>query len=92
MIRCLIASVVTALFISAENTVAFMGGDSMKLNIGNSTQILMTFTMSMVAAIGSAAGATIWQSFGKPKVEKIAEENSKPKRKIGFIIEEKSRG
>lgn len=63
----------------------------MKLNIGNSTQILMTFTMSMVAAIGSAAGATIWQSFGKPKVEKIAEENSKPKRKIGFIIEEKSR-
>lgn len=29
----------------------------MKLNIGNSTQILMTFTMSMAAAIGSAAGA-----------------------------------
>ncbi len=64
-----------------------MGGDSVKLNIGNSTQILMTFTMSMVAAIGSAAGATIWQLFGKPKIEKIAEENSKPKRKIGFTIE-----
>lgn len=79
---------VSALFISAENAVPFMGGDSMKLNIGNSAQILMTFTMSMVAAIGSAAGATIWQSFGKPKVEKIAEENSKPKRKIGFIIED----
>lgn len=79
---------VSALFISAENAVPFMGGDSMKLNIGNSTQILMTFTMSIVAAIGSAAGATIWQSFGKPKVEKIAEENSKPKRKIGFIIED----
>lgn len=79
---------VSALFISAENTALFMGGDSMKLNIGNSTQILMTFTMSMVAAIGSAAGATIWQSFGKPKIEKIAEENSKPKRKIGFIIED----
>lgn len=78
---------VSALFISAENAVPFMGGDSMKLNIGNSTQILMTFTMSMVAAIGSAAGATIWQSFGKPKVEEIAEKNSKPKRKIGFSID-----
>ena len=52
----------------------------MKLNMGNSTQqLLITFTTSMVAAIGTAAGATIWQSFGKPKVEKIAEENSKPK-------------
>lgn len=79
---------VSALFVPAENTVAFMGGNSMKPNIGSSTQILMTFTMSMVAAIGSAAGATIWQSFGKPKVEKIAEKNSKPKRKIGFIIED----
>lgn len=77
----------SAFFVSAENAVAFMGGDSMKLNMGNSTQLLMTFTTSMVAAIGAAAGATIWQSFGKPKVEKIAEENSKPKRKIGFTIE-----
>lgn len=59
----------------------------MKPNMKDSTQILMTFTMSMVAAIGSAAGATIWQSFGKPKVEKIAEKNSKPKRKIGFSID-----
>lgn len=32
-------------------------------------------------------GATIWQSFGKPKVEEIAEKNSKPKRKIGFSID-----
>ena len=71
----------------AKNTAPFTGGDSMKLNMGNSTQLLMTFTTSMVAAIGTAAGATIWQSFGKPKVEKIAEENSKPKRKIGFTIE-----
>lgn len=78
---------VSALFMSAENTVAFMGGDSMKLNMGNPTQLLVTFTTSMVAAIGTAAGATIWQSFGKPKVEKLAEENSKPKRKIGFTIE-----
>lgn len=59
----------------------------MKLNMGTPTQLLVTFTTSMVAAIGTAAGATIWQSFGKPKVEKIAEENSKPRRKIGFIIE-----
>lgn len=59
----------------------------MKLNFGTPTQLLMTFTTSMVAAIGTAAGATIWQSFGKPKVEKISEENSKPKRKIGFTIE-----
>ena len=58
----------------------------MKLNFGTPTQLLMTFTTSMVAAIGTAAGATIWQSFGKPKVEKIAEENSKSKRKIGFTI------
>ena len=58
----------------------------MKLNIGNSTQLLITFTTSMAAAIGSCAGATIWQSFGKPKVEEIAEKNSKPKRKIGFSI------
>lgn len=65
----------SAFFVSAENAVAFMGGDSMKLNFGNPTQLLMTFTTSMVAAIGTAAGATIWQSFGKPKVEKIAEEN-----------------
>lgn len=72
----------------AKNTGPFTGGDSMKLNMGNSTQqLLITFTTSMVAAIGTAAGATIWQSFGKPKVEKIAEENSKPKRKIGFTIE-----
>lgn len=63
----------SALFVSAENAVAFMGGDSMKLNFGTPTQLLMTFTTSMVAAIGTAAGATIWQSFGKPKVEKIAE-------------------
>jgi hypothetical protein len=41
----------------------------------------------MAAAIGSCAGATIWQSFGKPKVEEIAEKNSKPKRKIGFSID-----
>ena len=78
----------SAFFVSAENAVAFMGGDSMKLNFGNPTQLLMTFTTSMVAAIGSAAGATIWQLFGKPKIEKIAEENSKPKRKIGCIIED----
>ena len=37
-------------FVSAENAVAFMGGDSMKLNFGNPTQLLMTFTTSMVAA------------------------------------------
>ena len=77
----------SAFFVSAEKAVPFMGGDSMKLNMGNPTQLLMTFTTSMVAAIGTAAGATIWQSFGKPKVEKIAEENSKLKRKIGFTIE-----
>lgn len=59
----------------------------MKLKIDNSTQLLMTFITSMVAAMGTAAGATIWQSFGKPKIEKIAEEQSKPKRKIGFTIE-----
>lgn len=77
----------TALFISAENAVAFMGGYNVKIYVKNSTQLLMTFTTSMVAAIGTAAGATIWQSFGKPKVEKIAEKNEKPKRKIGFTIE-----
>ena len=59
----------------------------MKPNMKDSTQLLMTFTTSMVAAIGTAAGATIWQSFGKPKVEEIAEKNSKPKRKIGFSID-----
>ena len=59
----------------------------MKPNMKDSTQLLITFTTSMAAAIGSAAGATIWQSFGKPKVEEIAEKNSKPKRKIGFSID-----
>lgn len=79
---------VPAFFMSAKITVAFMGGDIMKLNVKGSTQLLMTFTTSMVAAIGTAAGASIWQSFGKPKVEEMAEKNSKPKRKIGFIIED----
>ena len=59
----------------------------MKPNMKDSTQLLLTFTTSMAAAIGSGAGATIWQSFGKPKVEEIAEKNSKPKRKIGFSID-----
>lgn len=59
----------------------------MKPNMKDSTQLLITFTTSMAAAIGSYAGATIWQSFGKPKVEEIAEKNSKPKRKIGFSID-----
>ena len=45
----------------------------MKPNMKDSTQLLITFTTSMAAAIGSCAGATIWQSFGKPKVEEIAE-------------------
>lgn len=58
----------------------------MKPNMNDSTRLLITFTTSM-AAIGSCAGATIWQSFGKPKVEEIAEKNSKPKRKIGFSID-----
>ena len=62
-------------------------GDVMKPNMKDSTQLLITFTTSMAAAIGSCAGATIWQSFGKPKVEEIAEKNSKPKRKIGFSID-----
>ena len=56
----------------------------MKLNMNDPAQLAMTFAMSMVAAVGSAAGATMWQSFGKPKVEELAEKN-KPKRKIGFI-------
>lgn len=59
----------------------------MKPNMKDSTQLLITFTTSMAAAIGSCAGATIWQSFGKPKVDEIAEKNSKPKRKIGFSID-----
>lgn len=59
----------------------------MKPNMKDSTQLLITFTTSMAAAIGSCAGATFWQSFGKPKVEEIAEKNSKPKRKIGFSID-----
>ena len=44
----------------------------MKPNMKDSTQLLITFTTSMAAAIGSCAGGTIWQSFGKPKVEEIA--------------------
>ena len=59
----------------------------MKPNMNDSTRLLITFTTSMAAAIGSCTGATIWQSFGKPKVEEIAEKNSKPKRKIGFSID-----
>ena len=59
----------------------------MKPNMKDSTKLLITFTTSMAAAIGSCAGDTIWQSFGKPKVEEIAEKNSKPKRKIGFSID-----
>ena len=59
----------------------------MKPNMKDSTQLLITFTTSMAAAIGSCAGATIWQSFGIPKVEEIAEKNSKPKRNIGFSID-----
>ena len=59
----------------------------MKPDMKDSTQLLITFTTSMAAAIGSCAGATIWQSFCKPKVEEIAEKNSKPKRKIGFSID-----
>lgn len=57
----------------------------MKLN--NATQLAITLATSMVAAIGTAAGTTMWQSFGKPKVEEIAEKQKKPKRKIGFVID-----
>lgn len=59
----------------------------MKPNMKDSTQLLITFTTSMAAAHDPIAAATIWQSFGKPKVEEIAEKNSKPKRKIGFSID-----
>lgn len=58
----------------------------MKFDINNSAKLVMTFATSMAAAIGTAAGATVWQSFGKPKVEEIAEKN-KSKRKIGFTID-----
>lgn len=54
------------------------------INMKDSARLIMTFTTSMAAAIGTAAGATVWQTFGKPKVEEIADKN-KPKRKIGFI-------
>lgn len=60
----------------------------MNLNMKNATQLTMTLVTSMVAAIGTAAGHTMWQSFGKPKVEEIAEKQNKPKRKIGFVIED----
>lgn len=58
----------------------------MNLNIKDASKLAMTLATSMVAAIGTAAGHTVWQSFGKPKVEEIAEKN-KPKRKIGFTID-----
>ena len=65
----------SAFFVSAENAVAFMGGDSMKLKHGNPDPT--TYDVYHVDGGGDwdcCRAATIWQSFGKPKVEKIAEE------------------
>lgn len=59
----------------------------MNLNMKDSAKLAMTLATSMVAAIGTAAGATVWQAFGKPKVEEIAEKQKKPKQKIGFVID-----
>lgn len=59
----------------------------MKPNMNDSTRLLITFTTSMAAAIGSCAGSHDLAIVCKPKVEEIAEKNSKPKRKIGFSID-----
>lgn len=59
----------------------------MNLNMKNSASLAMTLATSLVAAIGTAAGTTVWQSFGKPKVEEMAEKQKKPKQKIGFVID-----
>lgn len=60
----------------------------MYFNNPNSVKLVMTFVTSMAAAIGTSAGASVWQAFGKPKVEKIAEKHEKPKRKIGFVVDD----
>lgn len=73
---------------SAQETLSFMEVVSMKIYVKNSTQSVMTFATSLVAAIGSAAGATMWQTLGKPKVEELAEKQQKPKLKIGFAVED----
>jgi len=59
----------------------------MKLNLDSSARLAMTFVTSMVAAIGTAAGHTVWQTFGKPMVEELNEKQQKPKQKIGFRID-----
>lgn len=59
----------------------------MNLNMKDSAKLAMTLATSMVAAIGTAAGTTMWQAFGKPKIEEIAEKQKKPKQKIGFVID-----
>lgn len=59
----------------------------MNLKINDATKLAMTLATSMVAAIGTAAGQTMWQQFGKPKVEELAEKQHKPKQKIGFVID-----
>lgn len=53
----------------------------------DTTRLITTFVTSIVAAVGTAAGHTVWQAFGKPKVEELAEKQQKPKHKIGFVIE-----
>lgn len=49
-------------------------------------RLAMTLATSTLAAIGTAAGKMLWQSFGKPKMEQLAEKQQ-PKRKIGFIVD-----
>ncbi len=58
------------------------------MNLGgkSTSKLLMTLATSTLAAVGTAAGTTMWQSFGKPKMEQLVEKQ-KPKRKIGFIAD-----
>lgn len=59
----------------------------MKINMNSSAKLAMTLITSMVAAIGTAAGNTMWQVFGKPKLFELTEKQQRPKQQIGFRID-----
>lgn len=59
----------------------------MKNKMNESAKLATTLITSMVAAIGTAAGNTMWGVFGKPMLEEFKLKHKKPKRKIGFITD-----
>ena len=59
----------------------------MKIGFKSPTEIAMALLTSMAAAIGGAAGRTLWKTFGESKVAELTEKKERSKNKIGFVID-----